>query len=140
MRFQSVAFLTDEEGRSVDLKNDKINNLMNTNAEIGSSWNGRILLKINHNITDTPITSVIDLKDNNELQIINSLSRKTLWTLYIKLYCAYYLPKEYQKYSIKITLQDCFVLFDQKRTFYSPWQVEWVLTPIPCSFWEAILS
>ena len=24
MRFQSVAFLTDEEGRSVDLKNDKI--------------------------------------------------------------------------------------------------------------------
>ena len=110
---------------SLKNKNDKINNLMNTNAEIGSSWNGRILLKINHNITDTPITSVIDLKDNNELQIINSLSRETLWTLYIKLYCAYYLPKEYKKYSIKITLQDCFVLFDEKRTIneYIEWNI-----------------
>ena len=39
-----------------DVKSDsKMADLMNTNAEIGSSWNGRILLKILYKDSDTPI-------------------------------------------------------------------------------------
>ena len=106
-------------------KKDKINNLMNSNAEIGSSWNGRILLKIGYSITDTPIVRTIDLKDNNELNIANSVTRSILWTIHIKLYCAYYLPKEYKKYSIKITMQDSLVIFDEKRTINE--FIEWNL-------------
>jgi predicted transport protein len=92
-------------------KKDNINNLMNTNAEIGSAWNGRILLKIDYKITDTPITKAIDLRDDNELKLANSVTRSILWTVYVKLYCAYYLPKEYKKYSIKIIMQNSQIVF-----------------------------
>ena len=109
------------------LKNnkDKINNLMNTNAEIGSSWNGRILLKIECEDSNDPVIKKIDIKDENELKIINSIVRKNLWTIHIKLYCAYYLPKEYKKYSIKITMQDKVVVFSEKKTIneFIEWKV-----------------
>ena len=39
---------------------------MNTNAEIGSSWNGRILLKILYKDSDTPIINKQDIKDQNQ--------------------------------------------------------------------------
>ena len=106
-------------------KNDKINNLMNTNAEIGSAWNGRILLKIESEATDVPVIKTNDLRDEKEFKIIQSLTRKNLWTLHIKLYCAYYLPKEYKKYSIKIMLQDKAVVFSEKNTIneYIEWNV-----------------
>ena len=62
-----------EEYRYIDIygssknKKDKINNLMNENAEIGSAWNGRILLRIAHKPTDTPIISKVNITDNDEL-------------------------------------------------------------------------
>lgn len=95
-------------------KKDKINNLMNENAEIGSAWNGRILLRIDYKTTDTPIVSKVDLTDENEINKANSINRGVMWTVHAKLYCAYYLPKEYQKYSIKITMQDSTILFEEK--------------------------
>jgi hypothetical protein len=104
-------------------KKDNINNLMNTNAEIGSAWNGRILLKIDYKITDTPITKAIDLRDDNELKLANSVTRSILWTVYVKLYCAYYLPKEYKKYSIKIIMQNSQIVFEEKRTINE--YIEW---------------
>ena len=107
-------------------KKDKFSDLMNTNSEIGSAWNGRILLKITHESTDIPLTSTSDLLDANELQIANSINKNVLWTVHIKLYCAYYLPKEYQKYSIKILMQHHSVLFDQKNTINE--YVEWNLS------------
>ena len=96
-------------------KKDKINNLMNENAEIGSAWNGRILLRIDYKTTDTPIVSKVDLTDENEINKANSINRGVMWTVHAKLYCAYYLPKEYQKYSIKITMQDSTILFEEKK-------------------------
>ena len=104
-------------------KNDKINNLMNSNAEIGSSWNGRILMRIDCKNTDTPITSTEDIKDANEMNLANSVARKILWTVHAKLYCAYYLPKEYKKYSIRITMQDYSMFFQEKRTINE--YIEW---------------
>ena len=104
-------------------KKDKINDLMNSNAEISSAWNGRILLKINYNNTDIPNIGVYDLKDEEELKLINTIARKVLWTIKVKLYCAYYLPKEYKKYSIKIFIQDCSIIFDEKNTINE--YIEW---------------
>ena len=109
-----------EEYRYIDIygssknKKDKINNLMNENAEIGSAWNGRILLRITHKPTDTPIISKVNITDNDELTRAHSINRGVMWTVHAKLYCAYYLPKEYKKYSIKITMQDSTILFEQK--------------------------
>ena len=103
--------------------NSKINNLMNENAEIGSAWNGRILLKIDYKQTDTPITSKVDITDQNELQIAHSVNRGVMWTIYAKLYCAYYLPKEYQKYSIKILMQETNILFEEKKAINE--YIEW---------------
>ena len=106
-------------------KNSAIVNLMNENAEIGSAWNGRILLKIEYKTTDTPITKCAPIEqDSNELQITRSISRPVLWTIQAKLYCAYYLPPEYKKYSIKIMLQDQQIIFQQKPTVnnYIVWE------------------
>ncbi|MBR3417182.1 MAG: hypothetical protein IKG82_00645 [Oscillospiraceae bacterium] len=98
---------------------------MNTNAEIGSSWNGRILLRIAYKITDTPIIKTKDLTDDNELKIADSVRRSILWTVHFKLYCAYYLPKEYKKYSIKVLMQDSKIVFEEKRTINE--FIEWNL-------------
>ena len=103
-------------GSSRNIKND-ITNLMSTNAEIGSSWNGRILLKIDYQETDTPITSVEDIKNTSELiSISNNIRRNVKWGIKVKLYCAYYLPKEFEKYKIRICMQDTQIEFDEKET------------------------
>jgi len=104
-------------------KNDKINNLMNSNAEIGSSWNGRILMRIDCKNTDTPIMSAVDLQDANEMNLANSVTRKIMWTVHVKLYCAYYLPKEYKKYSIRIVMQNYSMLFQEKKAINE--YIEW---------------
>ena len=103
---------------------NKINNLMNENAEIGSAWNGRILLRIEHKKTDTPIISKVKITDNDELTKASSVNRGVMWTVHAKLYCAYYLPKEYQKYSIKIMMQDSYMLFEEKKSLneYIYWE------------------
>ena len=104
-------------------KKDKINNLMNENAEIGSAWNGRILLRIDYKPTDTPITSKVDITDQNELKMAQMVNRGVMWTIQAKLYCAYYLPKEYQKYSIRITMQDSKIIFEEKKAINE--YIEW---------------
>ena len=98
-------------------KNTAIINLMNENAEIGSAWNGRILLKIEYKTTDTPITKCIPIEENsNELQVSQTINRPVMWTIHAKLYCGYYLPPEYTKYSIKLMLQDQQIIFQQKQS------------------------
>ena len=96
-------------GASKNQKN-KICDLMNANAEIGSSWNGRILLKILYKNSDSPIIKTENITDNNEINAANSISRNILWTINSKLYCGYYLPKEYKKYSVKICMQDSSII------------------------------
>ena len=96
-------------------KDSKIHKLMNKNAEIGSKWNGRILLKIDCIDIDTPQTQVRKIEDENIINEAKNLSRKNLWSVYIKLYSAYYLPTDDDKYSIGIEMQDVSVLFNSKK-------------------------
>ena len=100
---------------------------MNTNAEIGSSWNGRILLKIDFEETDTPITSVEDIKEENNKVLLNqanNIKRDTQWIITAKLYCAYYLPKEFKDYKVRICMQDVFTEFERKKSIneYIEWE------------------
>jgi hypothetical protein len=104
-------------------KKNKICDLMNTNAEIGSSWNGRILLKILYKDSDTPIINKEDIKDQNELRTADSIVKKISWNIHIKLYSGYYLPKEYKKYSVKICLQENSITFPEKKTINE--YIEW---------------
>ena len=108
-------------------KKNMVHNLMNMNAEIGSSWNGRILLKIDYTNTDTPVTSVKDIKELDVINQADKIERKVKWEIKAKLYCAYYLPKEYNKYSIKICMntfeEDCKMDFKEKKAIneYISW-------------------
>ena len=107
-------------------KKDDVSNLMNQNAEIGSSWNGRILLKIDYKSTDNPITSVVNLDEQKDKEIIrqaHSLKRDVKWVITAKLYCAYYLPKNFKKYKVKICLQDSNFVFQEKKPINE--YIEW---------------
>ena len=104
-------------------KKNKICDLMNSNAEIGSSWNGRILLKILYKDTDTPIIKTENITDNKEINTANSTARNILWTINTKLYCAYYLPKEHKKYSVKITMQESSIVYPIKNIINE--YIEW---------------
>ena len=95
---------------------DKYSNLMNTNAEIGSAWNGRILLRIEHCRVDTPCIKTVDIIGKNELDFANKIGRPEMFSAIIKLYSGYYLPEKYDQYSVKIVWQNNYVIFNQKKT------------------------
>ncbi len=98
-------------------KRGKIYDLMNNNAEIGSKWRGRILLKIEYQNADSPTTQVKKIDDFNLINQAKNLSRKNLWSLYAKLYSAYYLPSDNEEYYIGIAMQE-------QETFYSSKKIE----------------
>ena len=52
--------------------------LMNTNAEIGSRWKGRVFLKINYIDIDTPLSGTKPIEDNDLINKVNNTSRKFL--------------------------------------------------------------
>ena len=91
--------------------NSNMANLMNTNAEIGSRWKGRVFLKINYMDSMTPIAGIKPIEDKDLINKVNNTSRKHLWSIYIKLFSAYYLPEKDSEYSI------CFSIADMNTTF-----------------------
>ena len=78
---------------------------MNYNAEIGSSWNGRILMKCVVSDVDSPIARVSDIPEDIVNQAMNC-SRKVRWIVWARIISAMYLPEESAKYAIKIKIQD----------------------------------
>ena len=81
-----------------------INDAMKNNAEIGSSWNGRILMKCEVKDVDSPIASVRDIPKD----VIDgtSLNRNNIWKIKIRAISAMFLPKDHAKYKIKFKIQD----------------------------------
>ena len=96
--------------------NSKAGIRMNQNPEICSRWKGRVYLKINIKDCDYPISGV---QKNKDYDFINSLRkgipRKYLWSLYIKLYSAYFLPTEKDSYSIKLSVQEKNRIFQEQK-------------------------
>ena len=79
---------------------------MNYNAELGSRWNGRILMMCKVTDVDFPIARVRDIPDE-EKEIVgkakNSI-RANLWSVWIRVISAYFLPEKDREYAIKISV------------------------------------
>jgi len=78
---------------------------MNYNAEIGSRWNGRILMKCVVSDVDSPIARVTDIPQD----IVNEAmkcSRKNIWRVWFRAISAFYLPDESGEYGLRISIQD----------------------------------
>ena len=96
--------------------NSKAGMRMNQSPEICSRWKGRVYLKINLKDCEYPIAGV---QPNRDYDFINTLRkgipRKFLWSLYVKLYSAYFLPKENGSYSIKLAVQEKSHTFQEQK-------------------------
>ena len=81
---------------------------MNYNAEIGSRWNGRILMKCSVTDVDSPIARVRDFGEGeqNLIQQVNNTGRSNLWSIWIRIISAYFLPDKDKEYAIKVSIQD----------------------------------
>ena len=97
---------------------------MNQCPEICSRWKGRVYLKINLNECEYPISGV---QKNKDYEFINTLRkgipRKYLWSLYVKLYSAYFLPTEKGSYKIKLSIQEKSQEFEEKKA--SQRNIDW---------------
>ena len=79
---------------------------MNYNAEIGSRWNGRILMRCDVKDVDSPIARVSDIKDKSLTDEVNKYVPQVSWVLLIRVASANFLPELNRDYEIKICYQD----------------------------------
>ena len=79
---------------------------MNYNAEIGSRWNGRILMRCEIKDVDSPIARVRNIEDNQLINQIDQLYPQCNWTVCIRILSAYYLPEKDRDYEIKVCVQE----------------------------------
>ena len=86
--------------------NSKGGKIMNENPEMGSRWKGRVYLKISYKDVDYPVAGVQKITDMDLIEEVNNQGRKYLWSLYVKLYSASFLPSEKGTYDIKIAVQE----------------------------------
>ena len=79
---------------------------MNYNAEIGSRWNGRILMRCEIKDVDSPIARVRNIEDEQLKSQISNLVPQCSWTILMRIISANYLPELDREYEIKISIQD----------------------------------
>ena len=79
---------------------------MNYNAEIGSRWNGRILMRCEIKDVDSPIARVRNIEDEQLKTQISNLVPQCSWTILMRIISANYLPELDREYEIKISIQD----------------------------------
>ena len=86
-------------------KHGKIFDQMNYNAEIGSKWKGRILIKIEVKSVDSPVAKVRPIVDEAYLTEVYNKGCTKLWSVYFKLYSTYYLPDS-KNYGVRIFMME----------------------------------
>jgi hypothetical protein len=111
-RYKTPQFL-DIYGSYVN-QNDKENNLMNTNAEIGSRWKGRLLISIDYEDIPKPILAVEPIKEPNELKKGEMTAREYFWKLLFGIYDVVFLPYDSSKYKLEIKCGDSEVPLPEK--------------------------
>jgi len=79
--------------------------LVNYNAEIGSKWNGRILMKCTVSDIGAPVVKLSDLS-KEEVKEALSHSRKFIWKIWVRIISAMYLPEDSKEYGIRISIQE----------------------------------
>ena len=95
--------------------NTKAGKMMNENPEVGSRWKGRVYLKVNYKDCEYPVVGVNKITDQELIQTVANSGRKYLWSLYVKLYSAYFLPTEKGTYNIKLAVQENSEMFVDKE-------------------------
>lgn len=121
--------------RSIDLYgsttigNSAINKIMDSNAEIGSRWRGRIYLKIDCFDSDSPTSGIRPIEDDQILSEIAKINRNHQWTVKIKLIDGFYFPKDNEKFSVLVKMQENSCPFDSLST-KRPWNMIKSLQPI----------
>ena len=101
-------------GSSIN-SNSKICKEMNTNAEIGSRWKGRLYLMIKYTDVESPSNGTRPIDDEELIKTVYNTGRANLWSIYVKLFDAFYLPSENDKYSIKVSIADKDEIFPMKK-------------------------
>ncbi|MCQ2817643.1 MAG: hypothetical protein MJ252_10295 [archaeon] len=76
-------------------------NMMNTNAEIGSRWKGRLFLQITAVDDDKPISGVFPISDEKLKAEAENCGARIPWALLFKIYQSYYFPLK-EKYVLRI--------------------------------------
>ena len=79
--------------------------LVNYNAEIGSKWNGRILMKCTVSDQGAPVARVSDIPKDICQDAYNTNKNYT-WKIKVRIISAMYLPSDNEEYSMKITCQE----------------------------------
>ena len=79
---------------------------MNYNAEIGSRWNGRILMKCEVKDVDSPIARVRNIENEELVNQVKLLTPQCKWNIWAKIITAFYLPEKDRGYEIQISIQD----------------------------------
>ncbi len=86
-------------------KKGDIFDLVNHNAEIGTKWNGRILMKCTVSDQGAPVVRVSNIPEDICKEAY-SKSRTYTWKILLRIISAMYLPKDDEEYSIRITCQE----------------------------------
>ena len=84
-------------------------NQMGLNAEIGSRWNGKILMKCDVREIDSPVAAERCIDDNKitkEGKEITAGGKMNQWEIWIRVMTAFYLPEEKGKYRIVGMIED----------------------------------
>ena len=89
---------------------------MNYNAEIGSRWNGRILMKCEVTDVDSPIARVREIDDKKLKEEAGKLKPDCKWDIKVRVISAYYLPELERDYEIRISIQEKERYTDKKRS------------------------
>ena len=105
--------------------NTKGGKIMNENPEMGSRWKGRVYLMIGYKDVDYPAAGVQRITDMDLINGVNQQGRKFLWSLYVKLYSASFLPTESGTYDIKMAVQESSESFAPKEAINR--NIEWFL-------------
>ena len=104
-------------------KHGKIYDMMNYNAEIGSKWKGRVLLKFVVSNVDAPAVKVSDITDKEYLKDVYSKGRPNQWSVHFKIYETLYLPEQHNHYGLRISLQENTKLFPSRKSVNR--NIEW---------------
>jgi len=78
---------------------------MNYNAEIGSKWNGKILMKCVVSDVDSPIARVTDIPEDIVTQAMN-IARQVKWKVWVRIISAMYVPEDSAEYAIRVSIQE----------------------------------
>lgn len=89
--------------------------MMNQNAEIGSLWKGRVLIKAEAEKKEKPGNKREEIKDKDILRQAANVNKSNVFEVSITLYETYFLPSD-QEYNVEVQIEDESIKFSKKES------------------------